>query len=71
MYRRTFSLFALLTLRAIEYLREHDRDALPDKIVLTFIGFEQIFYGHGRNPYSQFEKSIDILLPSAYDNSDE
>ena len=26
--------------RAIEYLREYGRNALPDKIVLTFIGFE-------------------------------
>ena len=28
-------------MRTIEYLREHSRDALLDKIVLTFIGLEQ------------------------------
>ena len=29
-------------MRAIEYLREHGRNALPDKIVLTFVSPEQI-----------------------------
>ena len=27
--------------RAIEYLREHSKDVLPERIILTFIGLEQ------------------------------